>query len=288
MKPHAKDAADAKQSWECRTPGSTPDSDHRQEAEGFKKSSCLGDPGSRRVRLLLHRPGQAGTMPLVWGERATRPFSAATCRRVRTHDGRPPFSARVVRTAVGREGLRSASRPGLQRVATKRIFRIPPRLSPPPPAATGDRSRSVRLRHRCAGFIRGLRAAVGRVARQNGPVARSTRNSTASLAKSLSENGERCCGWGFGIGARRSGRRCEPHGPFPAAGCDARDNQAPGQKTRRPEGYRAKGRLASLLLSRRPMKGILLRRALPSSLLLDNSTPRHFQTGSQPERCSRR
>ena len=151
MKPHAKDAADAKQSWECRTPGSTPDSDHRQEAEGFKKSSCLGDPGSRRVRLLLHRPGQAGTMPLVWGERATRPFSAATCRRVRTHDGRPPFSARVVRPAVGQEELRTASRPGLQRVATKRIFRIPPRLSPPPPAATGDRSRSVRLRHRCVG-----------------------------------------------------------------------------------------------------------------------------------------
>ena len=246
----------------------------------FQKSSCLGDPGGRRVRLFLHRPGQAGTMPLFWGGTGDPPVLGGNLPPRRTHDGRSPFSARVVRTAVGQEELRTASRPGLQRVATKRIFRIPPRLSPPPPAATGDRSRSVRLRHRCAVFIRGLRAAVGRVARQNGPVARSTRNSTASLAKSQSENGERCCGWGFGIGARRSGRRCEPHGPFPAAGCDARDNQAPGQKTRRPEGYRAKGRLASLLLSRRPMKGILLRRALPSSLLPDNSTPRHFQTGS--------
>jgi len=41
MKPHAKDAADAKQSQECRAPGSTPDSDHRQEAEGFKNPHAL-------------------------------------------------------------------------------------------------------------------------------------------------------------------------------------------------------------------------------------------------------
>ena len=63
-------------------------------------------------------------------------------------------------------------------------------------------------------------------------------------------------------------------------GCDARDNEAQKQKTRRPEGFRGKGRLAALLLSRRSMKDILLRRALPSSPSLENSTTPNFQTGS--------
>ena len=94
-------------------------------------------------------------------------------------------------------------------------------------------------------------------------------------AKSLSENSERCCGWGFWIGARRSGRN------IPGAGCDVRDNEAPSQKSRRPEGFRGKGRLASLLLSRRPTKGILLRRASPSSLSHENSTSRNSQTRSK-------
>lgn len=67
---------------------------------------------------------------------------------------------------------------------------------------------------------------------------------------------------------------------IPAAGCDDGANDAHSQKTRRPVGFRAKVRLASLLLGRRPMKGILPRRALPSSPLLKNSTPRNFQKGS--------
>ena len=45
-------------------------------------------------------------------------------------------------------------------------------------------------------------------------------------------------------------------------------------------GFRAEVRLALLLLSRRPKKGILLRRALPSSLHRENSTSRNFQKGS--------
>jgi hypothetical protein len=48
----------------------------------------------------------------------------------------------------------------------------------------------------------------------------------------------------------------------------------------RPEGFWGKSRLASLLLSRRPTGGILLRRASPSSLFPKNSTPWNFKTGS--------
>jgi len=64
-------------------------------------------------------------------------------------------------------------------------------------------------------------------------------------------------------------------------GCNDRANAAHSQKTRRPEGFRANSRLASLLLGRRPMKGILPRRASPSSSLHENSTVRNFQTGSK-------
>ncbi|EEF59295.1 hypothetical protein Cflav_PD2146 [Pedosphaera parvula Ellin514] len=53
-----------------------------------------------------------------------------------------------------------------------------------------------------------------------------------------------------------------------------------GQKHRRPEGFRAKGCLAALLLSRRSTRDILLRRALPYSLLRENSTLQNFKTGS--------
>ena len=114
-------------------------------------------------------------------------------------------------------------------------------------------------------------------------------------SKSLSENCEGCCGGGFWLGARRSGRS------IPAAGCDARDNEAPRQKIRRPKGFRAKSSLASWLLGRRPIKGMgfpspanwfpeaescanaqgsLPRRASPASLLPENSTPRNFKTDS--------
>jgi hypothetical protein len=48
----------------------------------------------------------------------------------------------------------------------------------------------------------------------------------------------------------------------------------------RPKGFRAKGRLASLLLSRRSTRDILLRPVSPASLLPENSALRSFQTGS--------
>ena len=37
-------------------------------------------------------------------------------------------------------------------------------------------------------------------------------------------------------------------------GCNDRANAGHGQKTRRPEGFRGKGRLASLLLGHRPLR----------------------------------
>ncbi len=64
-------------------------------------------------------------------------------------------------------------------------------------------------------------------------------------------------------------------------GYDDQANTAHSQTTRRPEGFRAMRWLAALLLGRRPMKGILPRRASASSSLLENSTPRNFQTGSE-------
>ena len=93
--------------------------------------------------------------------------------------------------------------------------------------------------------------------------------------KSLFENYEGCCGEGFWLGPRRRGRR------IPAAGCNDRANAGRGQKTRRPEGFRGKGRPALLLLSRRSTRDILLRRALPYSLSPENFTPCSFQTGSK-------
>lgn len=105
--------------------------------------------------------------------------------------------------------------------------------------------------------------------------ARCARSATVQgILGSLSENCEGCCGEGFWMWARRRGRS------IPAAGCDARANAVHGQKTRRLEGFCAKGRLAALLLGRRPMKGILPRHASPSNPLPKNSTPRNFQAGS--------
>src|ERR1041384_791769 len=107
-------------------------------------------------------------------------------------------------------------------------------------------------------------------------------------SKSLSENCKGCCGEGFWLWPRRRGRR------IPKTGCADRANTGQRQKRRRPEGFRAEGRLASLLLSRRPTRGILLRRASPANLLHENRTPwnfktgskRSFQTGSKPKNCS--
>lgn len=71
-----------------------------------------------------------------------------------------------------------------------------------------------------------------------------------------------------------------------AAPCDRGATKLPGQKTRRPEGYRGKGRLASLLVGQRSMKDILPPRASPSGLFPDNSFSHHFQSGSKPEPCN--
>src|SRR5260370_3618640 len=95
-----------------------------------------------------------------------------------------------------------------------------------------------------------------------------------SFAKSLFGNYEGRCGEGFWLWPRRR----VPS--MPAAGCKERANAGHGQKSRRPEGFRGKSRLASLLLSRRSTRDILLRRASPSGLFPENSAPRSFQTGS--------
>src|SRR6266487_6729208 len=95
-------------------------------------------------------------------------------------------------------------------------------------------------------------------------------------AQSLFGNYEGRCGEGFWPWPRRR----VPS--IPAAGCKERANAGHGQKTRRPEGFRGKGRLASLLLSRRSTRDILLRRASPSGLFPENSASRSFQTGSKP------
>jgi hypothetical protein len=94
-------------------------------------------------------------------------------------------------------------------------------------------------------------------------------------AKSLSENSEGRCGEGFWPWPRRRGRS------IPAAGYDGQANAGHGQKTRRPEGFRGKGRLASLLLSRRSTRDILPRPASPYGLFRENSTLHNLQTGSK-------
>src|SRR5260370_24906910 len=98
--------------------------------------------------------------------------------------------------------------------------------------------------------------------------------------ESLFGNYEGRCGEGFWLWPRRSGRAQRP-----AAGCKERANAGHGQKTRRPEGFRGKGCLASLLLSRRSTRDILVRRASPSGLCCENSAPRSFQTGSKLVAC---
>ena len=109
---------------------------------------------------------------------------------------------------------------------------------------------------------------------KSGP--RSRQRAQRDTHKSLFENYEGRCGEGFWPWPRRPWPRAAP-----AAGCKERANAGHGQKTRRPEGFRGKGRLASLLLSRRSTRDILLRRASPSGLFPENSAPRSFQTGSK-------
>src|SRR6266704_7187661 len=99
-------------------------------------------------------------------------------------------------------------------------------------------------------------------------------------AQSLFGNYEGACGEGFWPWPRRR----VPS--IPAAGCKERANAGHGQKTRRPEGFRAKGRLASLLLGHRPLAGMLPRRASPSGLLPENRPPANFKTGSAEKKRS--
>ena len=93
-------------------------------------------------------------------------------------------------------------------------------------------------------------------------------------AGSVTGNGVGSCGEGFWLWPRRLGRS------IPKAGCDGRANAGHGQKTRRPEGFRGKGPLASLLVGQRPLAGILPPRASPSSLFRENRTPPNFRTRS--------
>src|SRR5258708_35762695 len=99
--------------------------------------------------------------------------------------------------------------------------------------------------------------------------------------KSLFGNDEGRCGEGFWLWPRRRVPR------IPAAGCKERANAGHGEKTRRPEGFRGKGCLASpcsrmlseLIRGGRAQR--LLRRASPSGLFPENTAPRRFQTASK-------
>jgi len=106
-------------------------------------------------------------------------------------------------------------------------------------------------------------------------------HSQGSATESVSENCAGSCGEGFWLWPRRRGLS------IPNAGCKDRANAGHGQKTRRPEGFRAKGRLASLLLSRRSREDILLRCASPSGLWRENRTPRNFRTRSEEKRSQK-
>src|SRR6266704_5128485 len=102
---------------------------------------------------------------------------------------------------------------------------------------------------------------------------------TSLLApQSLFGNYEGRCGEGFWLWRRRRVTRIH------AAGCKERANAGHGQKTRRPEGFRAKGRLPS---PRSRMPSELLgggrtqqktRRRSPSGLLPENRTTANFKT----------
>jgi YD repeat-containing protein len=74
------------------------------------------------------------------------------------------------------------------------------------------------------------------------------RTGVGNLYRSLTENCAGSCGGGFRLGPRRRGRS------IPAAGCDDLANAGHGQTTRRPKGFRGKGRLALLLLGQRPLR----------------------------------
>src|SRR5258706_5231686 len=92
--------------------------------------------------------------------------------------------------------------------------------------------------------------------------------------KSLFGNYEGRCGEGFWPWPRRR----VPS--IPAAGCKERANAGHGQKTRRPEGFRAKGRLASLLLGHRPLRVCSLVAPRHPYFCPKTGSPANFKIGS--------
>ena len=83
--------------------------------------------------------------------------------------------------------------------------------------------------------------------------------------ESLSKNYEWACGEGIWLEPKQ--RVCFRTGnSVPTAGSEERTNAGHRQKARRPKGFRAQGRMALLLLSRRSTRDILFRRASPSGL----------------------
>jgi hypothetical protein len=99
-------------------------------------------------------------------------------------------------------------------------------------------------------------------------------NSLDFSPKSQFENSERSCGEGFWLRPRRRGRSVL------AAGCKGQANAGRSQKNRRPRGFRANSRLASLLLGYSPLRGCALVGPRLTASSTKNSTPRSFQTGS--------
>ncbi len=94
-----------------------------------------------------------------------------------------------------------------------------------------------------------------------------------TITKSLSENSVGSCGEGFWLWPRRRGRS------IPAAGCNDRANAGQRQKTRRPEGFRGKGRLASLLLGHRHSRVCSLVAPRQPAFSAKTGLPRNFKTG---------
>ena len=136
-------------------------------------------------------------------------------------------------------------------------------------------STNVRTRGVQAGWRVRIRP---RSASSFGTKIRRPRSRRKSPPKSLSENCVGSCGEGFWLWPRRRGRS------IPAAGCDDRANAGHGQKTRRPEGFRGKGRLAALLLGQRPLRVSSLVAPCHPAFPAKTGRPRNFQTGSKARR----
>jgi len=112
-----------------------------------------------------------------------------------------------------------------------------------------------------------------RAGRNGGPDAVETYSPSPlqAVIESLSEN----CAGSCGEGPSRTGRR------IPAAGCNDRANAGHRQKTRRPQGYRGKGRLASLLLGLIPLRASSLLAPRHPAFSPITGLLRNFQTGSK-------